>query len=242
MAPNASDILLDVKSLTGGYGDLPVLHDVSLHVKAREFVAVIGTNTAWKSTLLRAISGLLPRRAGQIVFDGKDISRLEAHQITALGIAHVPEGRHVFVDMTVEENLFMGAYARRDPRGARDSLDKVYALFPRLKERRNQLAGSMSGGEQQMVAVGRGMMLEPKLLILDEPSLGLAPMVVEEMHSRFQEIHKSGVTVLLVEQNISLALHCAERAYVMSSGQIEFEGTASELLHDERIRRAYLGV
>jgi ABC-type branched-chain amino acid transport systems, ATPase component len=234
--------LLEVRNLTGGYGELSVLHDVSLQVGAREFVAVIGANTAGKSTLLRAISGLLPRLTGQIFFEGVEISKLEAHQIAALGIAHVPEGRHVFVDMTVEENLFMGAYARRDPNGAKASLEKVYTLFPRLKERRGQLAGSMSGGEQQMVAVGRGMMLEPKLLILDEPSLGLAPLVVEEMHSRFMEIHKSGVTVLLVEQNVSLALHSAERAYVMSSGRIEVEGAASELLHDERIRRAYLGV
>lgn len=242
METNASDILLDVRNLTGGYGELPVLHDITLQVKKQEFVAVIGANTAGKSTLLRAISGLLPQFSGQIFFDGIEISKRQAHQIATMGIAHVPEGRHVFVDMTVEENLFMGAYARRDSKGARASLEKVYALFPRLKERRRQLAGSMSGGEQQMVAVGRGMMLEPKLLILDEPSLGLAPMVVEEMHGRFMDIHKSGVTVLLVEQNISLALHCAERAYVMSSGRIEFEGTASEILNDERIRLAYLGV
>lgn len=234
--------LLEISGLTGGYGALPMLHDVAISVAEQEFVAVIGANTAGKSTLLRAISGLLPRVSGTIRFAGQDLTRLQAHEIAALGIAHVPEGRHVFPDMTVEENLFMGAYARRDPAGAARVLENVYGLFPRLKERRTQLAGSMSGGEQQMVAVGRGMMLEPRLLILDEPSLGLAPLVVEEMHQRFLDIHKSGVTVLLVEQNVSLALHSAERAYVMSSGRIELEGPAQELLHDDRIRRAYLGI
>lgn len=234
--------LLEVQGLTGGYGALPVLNDLSLSVGLHEFVAVIGANTAGKSTLLRAVSGLLPRVSGKILFDGQDLTRLQAHEIAALGIAHVPEGRHVFPDMTVEENLMMGAYARRDPAGARRSLEHVYALFPRLKERHRQLAGSMSGGEQQMVAVGRGMMLEPKMLILDEPSLGLAPMVVEEMHQRFLDIHRSGVTVFLVEQNVSLALHSAQRAYVMAEGRIEIEGPAHDLLHDDRIRRAYLGI
>lgn len=234
--------LLEVKALTGGYGPLPVLHDVSLHVGLQEFVAVIGANTAGKSSLLRAISGLLPRVSGQILFDGQELTALQPHEIAALGIAHVPEGRHVFPEMSVEENLFMGAYARNDRAGAQRALERVYNLFPRLKERRSQLAGSMSGGEQQMVAVGRGMMLEPKLLVLDEPSLGLAPMVVEEMHQRFLDIHASGVTVLLVEQNVSLALHSAQRAYVLSSGRVEIEGEARALLDDDRIRRAYLGI
>lgn len=234
--------LLEISGVTGGYGALPVLHDVSISVAEQEFVAVIGANTAGKSTLLRAVSGLLPRVSGSIRFDGQELTQLQAHEIASLGIAHVPEGRHVFPDMTVEENLSMGAYARRNSAGAAQVLEKVYGLFPRLKERRTQLAGSMSGGEQQMVAVGRGMMLEPKLLILDEPSLGLAPLVVEEMHQRFLDIHRSGVTVLLVEQNVSLALHSAERAYVMASGRIELEGPAKDLLHDDRIRRAYLGI
>lgn len=234
--------LLEIRGVTGGYGPLPVLHDISLTVGSREFVAIIGANTAGKSSLLRAISGLLPRLSGQVLFEGTDLTRLPAYQIAALRIAHVPEGRHVFPEMTVEENLSMGAFARHDRAGTASSLERVYHLFPRLKERRSQLAGSMSGGEQQMVAVGRGMMLDPKLLILDEPSLGLAPLVVEEMHQRFLDIHQSGVTVLLVEQNVSLALHSAQRAYVMESGRIEIEGPAGELLHDERIRRAYLGI
>nr|WP_068298614.1 ABC transporter ATP-binding protein [Pararhodobacter sp. CCB-MM2] len=234
--------MLQVDGLTGGYGALPVLHDLSLQVGTREFVAVIGANTAGKSTLLRAISGLLPKVSGRILFEGQDLTAMPAHEIAGLGIAHVPEGRHVFPDMSVEENLLMGGYARKDPAGAKRTLEHVYTLFPRLRERRQQAAGSMSGGEQQMVAVGRGLMLEPKLLILDEPSLGLAPLVVEEMHQRFLDIHRAGVTVLLVEQNVSLALHSAERAYVMSSGRIELEGAARALLHDDRIRRAYLGI
>ncbi|MAB00762.1 MAG: branched-chain amino acid ABC transporter ATP-binding protein [Stappia sp.] len=239
---NGRDALLEIAGLTAGYGAQPVLHDVSLKVDRNEFVAVIGANTAGKSTLLRAISGLLPRCEGRIAFEGEDLTRLKAHEIAGLGIAHVPEGRHVFPEMTVEENLKMGAYSHANPAHAHHALERVYELFPRLRERRTQLAGSMSGGEQQMVAVGRGMMLDPKLLILDEPSLGLAPLVVEEMHQRFLDIHQSGVTVLLVEQNVSLALHSAERAYVMASGVIEIEGAAKDLLHDDRIRKAYLGI
>lgn len=242
VSANGSDTLLEVEGLTAGYGAQPVLHDVSLRVERNEFVAVIGANTAGKSTLLRAISGLLPRCEGRIAFEGKDLTRLKAHEIAGLAIAHVPEGRHVFPKMSVEENLRMGAYSHANPANAQLALERVYELFPRLKERRSQLAGSMSGGEQQMVAVGRGMMLEPKLLILDEPSLGLAPLVVEEMHQRFLDIHRSGVTVLLVEQNVSLALHSAQRAYVMASGAIEIEGAARDLLHDDRIRKAYLGI
>lgn len=237
-----TDVLLEIGELTAGYGAQPVLHGISLHVARNEFVAVIGANTAGKSTLLRAISGLLPQCRGRIAFEGRDLTRMKAHQIAGLGIAHVPEGRHVFPEMTVEENLRMGAFSHADKGAVQQALERVFELFPRLKERRMQYAGSMSGGEQQMVAVGRGMMLEPKLLILDEPSLGLAPMVVEEMHQRFLDIHRSGVTVLLVEQNVSLALHSAERAYVMASGAIEIEGSARELLHDDRIRKAYLGI
>ncbi len=234
--------LLTVENLSASYGAGWVLRGVSLEMSEREFVAVIGANTAGKSTLLRAISGLLSKVEGTIVFDGRDLRKTPAHKIPALGIAHVPEGRHVFSDMTVEENLITGAYARgrgHDPGG---TLAHVFELFPRLKERRNQIAGTLSGGEQQMVAVGRGLMLEPRLLILDEPSLGLAPMVVEEMHARFKEIHASGVSVLLVEQNVSLALHTAERAYVMQSGSIVMAGPAVELEADDRIRQAYLGI
>jgi branched-chain amino acid transport system ATP-binding protein len=238
---DAAEPLLSVEGLWASYGGAWVLRDVSLAMREREFLAVIGANTAGKSTLLRAISGLMPKVKGRVVFDGTDLATVPSYRIPELGIAHVPEGRHVFVDMTVEENLYAGAHSRRgaDPAG---TLERIFDLFPRLKERRNQIAGTLSGGEQQMVAVGRGLMLEPRLLILDEPSLGLAPMVVEEMHRRFHEIHASGVSVLLVEQNVSLALQSAERAYIMSSGEIEFEGVASELANDDRIRRAYLGI
>jgi branched-chain amino acid transport system ATP-binding protein len=233
--------LLEVEGLWAAYGDSWVLRDVSLSMREREFLAVIGANTAGKSTLLRAISGLMPRLRGRVIFDGVDLTGVPAHRIPALGIAHVPEGRHVFTDMTVEENLHSGAHSQRGASpGA--TLQRVFDLFPRLKERRNQIAGTLSGGEQQMVAVGRGLMLEPRLLMLDEPSLGLAPMVVEEMHRRFHEIHESGVSVLLVEQNVSLALRSAQRAYVMSSGQVEIDGIASDLARDDRIRQAYLGI
>lgn len=234
--------LLEIRGLTAGYGGAPVLRDVSLHMREREFLAIIGANTAGKSTLLKAISGLLPRTEGEIILNGVDLTSLPSHKVAELGVAHVPEGRHVFPDMTVEDNLLMGAYAHHDRAFGRRGLEHVYELFPRLKERRRQLAGSMSGGEQQMVAVGRGMMLEPRLLILDEPSLGLAPLVVKEMHERFLDIHRGGVSVLLVEQNVSLALHSAERAYVMASGRIEIEGPARQLLDDDRIRKAYLGI
>ncbi|MGY6632993.1 MAG: ABC transporter ATP-binding protein [Alkalilacustris sp.] len=233
--------LLEIAGLWAAYGEAWVLRDVSLVMRDREFLAIIGANTAGKSTLLRSISGLMPRLRGRIVLDGVDLTTVPAHRIPALGIAHVPEGRHVFTDMTVEENLHSGAHARRGV-SPEATLQRVFDLFPRLKERRNQIAGTLSGGEQQMVAVGRGLMLEPRLLILDEPSLGLAPMVVEEMHRRFHEIHESGVSVLLVEQNVSLALSSAQRAYVMSSGQIEMEGVAAALARDDRIRQAYLGI
>ncbi len=184
----------------------------------------------------------MPRMEGKIWFAGHDLTKRPAHTIPSLGIAHVPEGRHVFPDMTVEENLHAGAYARGRGHNLGPRLAYVFDLFPRLKERRNQFAGTLSGGEQQMLAVGRGLMLEPRLLILDEPSLGLAPIVVEEMHARLIDIHRSGVSVLLVEQNVSLALHSAERAYVMQSGAIIMEGPAAELEADDGIRKAYLGI
>ena len=234
--------LLEISGLSASYGQGEVLHGIDLRMGAREFLAIIGANTAGKSTLLRAISGLMPEVSGRIDFDGTDLTGLPANRIPALGIAHVPEGRHVFPMMTVEENLRMGAYALDDRKRADRAIEHVFALFPRLKERRRQLGGTLSGGEQQMVAVGRGLMLEPRLLILDEPSLGLAPMVVEEMHERLIEIHAEGVAILLVEQNVGLALDCADRAYVLASGRIELEGPARELARDDRIRQAYLGV
>ena len=205
--------LLSIKGLSAAYDGIGVLSNVSLDVPQGAFITVIGANTAGKSTLLRAISGLVPRVSGSILFDGQEILNLPAHNIPAFGVAHVPEGRHVFPDMTVEENLMLGAYLNRS--GGKEKLearsDEIYALFPRLHERKNQRAGTLSGGGQQMVALGRALMLKPRLLLLDEPSHGLAPKIVEELHQALVDIHKSGLTILLVEQNTRLALSVAER-------------------------------
>lgn len=235
--------LLQIQALTASYDRSPVLHDVSLTVPEGGFIAVVGANTAGKSTLLRCISGLLDKVSGRIVFDGQDILRLPPHRIPELGIAHVPEGRHVFPDMTVEENLYLGGYTRRqDSAALKRSCDQVYALFPRLLERRRQAAGTLSGGEQQMVAFGRALMLQPRLLLLDEPSHGLAPKIVEEMHQAMIDIHASGLTMLLVEQNTRLALSVAEHAYVLQSGAMVLSGASQALLEDSRVREAYLGL
>lgn len=235
--------LLRIQGLTASYDRSPVLHEVSLEVPEGGFTAVVGANTAGKSTLLRCISGMLDKVSGSIVFDGNEISRLPPHRIPELGIAHVPEGRHVFPEMTVEENLYLGGYVRRDQAAAlKRGCDKVYALFPRLLERRRQLAGTLSGGEQQMVAFGRALMLEPRLLLLDEPSHGLAPKIVEEMHQAMVDIHRGGLTILLVEQNTRLALSVAEQAYVLQSGTMVLSGPSGALLEDPRVRAAYLGL
>lgn len=235
--------LLNIEGLTARYDRNPVLEDVTLQVPNGGFVAVVGANTAGKSTLLRSISGLLGRTSGSIRFAGEEILKLPAHRVPALGIAHVPEGRHVFPDMTVEENLWLGGYTRRQQKSAlSDDCERVYALFPRLRERRNQAAGTLSGGEQQMVAFGRALMLRPRLLLLDEPSHGLAPKVVEEMHEAMVNIHRTGLTILLVEQNTRLALSVAQEAYVLQSGRVVLSGESSLLLNDERVREAYLGM
>ena len=237
-------ILLEISGLSAGYGEgPPALQDVSLTVKAGEAVAVVGANTAGKSTLLRAISRQLSWTQGRLVFDGTDLMPMRAHAVPALGIAHVPEGRRVFRDMTVEENLAVGAYLARDPDVAARRRNDIYALFPRLAERRTQRAGSLSGGEQQMVAVGRALMLGPRLLMLDEPSHGLAPLVVEEMYAAFRAIlGEQGLAVLLVEQNVAKALAFADRAYVLDKGAIVLSGPAGQLAQDAGVRRAYLGV
>lgn len=234
--------LLEVSGLVAGYGGPQVLHGVSLTVGPGEFVCVIGANTAGKSTLVRAISRLVPRASGAIRFDGHDLMRLRSHQVPALGIAHVPEGRQVFPEMSVEENLLLGAFTARSDPGLRERLDGVFALFPRLAERRGQLAGTLSGGEQQMVAVGRALMLRPKLLMLDEPSHGLAPKVVEEMHRAFLRIHRDGAAVLLIEQNTAMALEAASRGYVLERGAVVLQGSTAELRADPKVRAAYLGV
>ncbi|ADP19298.1 ABC transporter family protein 97 [Achromobacter xylosoxidans A8] len=235
--------LLQIQGLTAAYDRSPVLRDITLDVPAGGFIAVVGANTAGKSTLLRCISGLLDKVGGSVKFDGQEILRLAPHRIPELGIAHVPEGRHVFPEMTVEENLYLGGYTRRrDMAAVRRGCDRIYTLFPRLRERRRQQAGTLSGGEQQMVAFGRALMLEPRLLLLDEPSHGLAPKIVEEMHQAMVDIHRSGLTILLVEQNTRLALSVAEYAYVLQSGSLVLSGPSGELLEDSRVRAAYLGL
>jgi branched-chain amino acid transport system ATP-binding protein len=234
--------LLRVTNLHAGYGGGEVLHGISLEVAVGEFLCIIGANTAGKSTLLRAISRLVPRASGKIEFGGNDVLPLAAHEVPRLGIAHVPEGRHVFPDMSVEDNLLIGAFARRRDRDIKARLDEVFALFPRLRERGTQRGGSMSGGEQQMVAIGRALMLRPRLLMLDEPSHGLAPMVVEELHRTLVEIHARGTAILLVEQNSALALSLADRGIVLESGRVVLDGSADTLRNDPRIREAYLGI
>jgi branched-chain amino acid transport system ATP-binding protein len=236
--------LLSIKGLNAGYDGSWVLNNVSIDVPQGAFIAVIGANTAGKSTLLRTISGLIPHVSGSILLDGQELLKMPPHQIPALGVAHVPEGRHVFYDMTVEENLMLGAYRNRSGGQAQiDSrADEIYELFPRLHERKNQRAGTLSGGEQQMVALGRALMLKPRLLLLDEPSHGLAPKIVDELHKALVLIHKSGLTILLVEQNTRLALSVAEHAYVLQSGEMVLSGLSKDLLNDSRVREAYLGI
>ena len=242
MSSEALTPLLRVANLHAGYGGAEVLHGVSFELAAGDFLCLIGANTAGKSTLLRAISRLVPRVSGTIGFDGNDLMPLAAHEVPRRGIAHVPEGRHVFPDMSVEDNLLTGAFAHRRADDIKERLAEVFALFPRLAERRAQRGGSMSGGEQQMVAIGRALMLRPRLLMLDEPSHGLAPMVVEELHRTLTQIHGRGTAILLVEQNAGLALSLATHGIVLESGRVALTGSAQSLRNDPRIREAYLGV
>jgi branched-chain amino acid transport system ATP-binding protein len=233
--------LLSISGLHAGYGAMDVLHDVSIEVGAGEFVCVIGANTAGKSTLLRTISGLVAAR-GSIRFDGTELVGRPSHDIPALGIAHVPEGRHVFPEMTVEENVMLGAYAVRSASDLAARRDRVLTMFPRLRERLGQLAGTLSGGEQQMVAIGRALMLQPRLLLLDEPSHGLAPKIVDELHDTFLAVSRTGTSILLVEQNTTLALSVAGRGYVLESGRVVLSGTSAELSGNDAVRSAYLGL
>jgi len=237
-----SATLLEIRQLRAGYGDAEVLHGIDLSVSKGEFVCIIGANTAGKSTILRAISRLVPRSSGVMRFDTVDLMALAAHEIPALGIAHVPEGRQIFPEMTVEENLLLGAFTARKASDLPARIEDVFGLFPRLRERYGQLAGTLSGGEQQMVAVGRALMLRPKLLLLDEPSHGLAPKVVEEMHEAFKTIHSRGTSILLVEQNVELALEVATRGYVLEAGHVTLAETAAELHANPAVVAAYLGV
>ena len=233
--------MLSVENLNVYYGAIHALHDISFHVDTGEIVTLIGANGAGKTSILQSISALIPRRSGTITFDGKDLSHIPAHRLIAMGLTQVPEGRRVFATMTVMENLEMGAYTRRSRTEMQQDLDMVFAHFPRLKERMKQYAGTLSGGEQQMLAMGRALMSHPKLLMMDEPSMGLSPILVQEIFSIIQEINKSGTTVLLVEQNAHMALSIANRAYVLETGKIIKEGDADALLSDDDVRRAYLG-
>jgi branched-chain amino acid transport system ATP-binding protein len=232
--------LLSVSRLVAGYGGITALKGIDLEVNEGEIVTLIGSNGAGKSTTLRTISGLMRARAGSIQFRDRPIDRLPPHEIVARGVSHVPEGRGIFARLTVRDNLIMGAFQRKD-REIESDLERVYALFPRLKERVSQNGGTLSGGEQQMLAIGRAMMARPKMLLLDEPSMGLSPLLVETIFETVKSIQQQGATILLVEQNALMALDIADRAYVLESGLITLSGTGAALARDDSVRRAYLG-
>jgi branched-chain amino acid transport system ATP-binding protein len=234
--------MLEVQQLAIRYHQVPAVHDVSLTVKAGEIVALLGGNGSGKSSTLRALAGLKDAFAGRILFDSREITREPAHRRARSGLTLVPEGRRLFSRLSVEKNLDLGAYPRRDLHEIELALEKVFALFPVLKERRSQLAGTLSGGEQQMLAIGRGLMAHPKLLMLDEPSWGIAPKLVKKILDTIQAINASGITVLLVEQNVHRALAIAHRAYVIQTGRIVMEGTGKDLLFDSSLQKAYLGI
>jgi branched-chain amino acid transport system ATP-binding protein len=234
--------VLTLSAVSAGYGSVPAISDVSIAVGEGEAVGLLGANGAGKSTTLRTISGLVRPNSGTITFLGTNIASLPAYKITALGIAHVPEGRQVFPELTVKENLEVGAYIPSAKAVRARTLDLVFTIFPVLAERRKQLAGTMSGGEQQMLAVGRGLMLQPRLLMLDEPSLGLAPVVTDATFEKIQEIHAIGTAILLVEQNVSRALTLVQRAYVLESGKVIMQGTSAELANNKQVQAAYLGL
>ena len=233
--------MLKIDNIDVYYGAIHALKGISLEVKEGEIVTLIGANGAGKSTTLRTISGLLKPKTGSITFLGQDIAGVRAHEIVKKGISQVPEGRRVFAEMTVMENLDLGAFVRKDKAGIQQDLKHVFELFPRLEERKNQSAGTLSGGEQQMLAMGRALMSRPKLLLLDEPSMGLAPLLIKEIFNIIADINKSGTTVLLVEQNANMALSIANRAYVLETGRITLSGSAKELAASEDVRKAYLG-
>ncbi|MGN0173521.1 MAG: ABC transporter ATP-binding protein [Acutalibacteraceae bacterium] len=233
--------LLEVKDLEVYYGMINALKGVSFEVNEGEVVALIGANGAGKTTTLHTITGLLSAKSGSIIYDGKDITRVPPHKIVTMGMAHVPEGRRVFQELSVLENLKLGAYTRSDKKEIEETLKKVYEHFPRLEERKNQVAGTLSGGEQQMLAMGRAMMSNPKIVVMDEPSMGLSPLLVKEVFKIIEAMHNSGITVLLVEQNAKMALSIADRAYVLETGKIKLSGTGKELSESEEIKKAYLG-
>lgn len=233
--------MLKVENLHVYYGMIHALKGISFEVNEGEVITLIGANGAGKTTTLHTISGLITPKEGSITFEGRDITKTPAHKIVSLGMAHVPEGRRVFSQLTVYQNLKLGAYTRRDKKEIEDSLAKVYRRFPRLEERKNQIAGTLSGGEQQMLAMGRALMSHPKLIIMDEPSMGLSPILVNEIFDIIKAISESGTTVLLVEQNAKKALAIANRAYVLETGRIVLDGSSDVLMHDDSVRKAYLG-
>lgn len=234
--------LLEIENIHTYYGNIHALKGVSLTVEEAEIVSLIGGNGAGKSTTLNTISGITPPRVGKIRLAGEDLSEFKAHDIVSKGVVQVPEGRRVFSEMSVAENLQMGAFALEDNQKNAENLERVYTLFPRLKERRRQLGGTLSGGEQQMLAMGRALMAEPKVLLLDEPSMGLAPVLVDSIFDTIQELNEAGTTILLVEQNARVALQIADRGYVLETGEIVLSGSAEELRTDESVQKAYLGI
>ena len=233
--------LLEVQDIQVYYGMIQALKGVSFSVNEGEVIALIGANGAGKTTTLHTVTGLLRAKSGHIIYDGQDITKVPPHKIVTMGMAHVPEGRRVFANMTVLQNLKMGAFTRSDKNEIDATIEKVYKRFPRLKERQNQTAGTLSGGEQQMLAMGRALMAKPKLLLLDEPSMGLAPILVKEIFNIIEEINKAGTTVLLVEQNAKMALSIAHRAYVLETGKVVMSGTGEELAKSSDVQKAYLG-
>ncbi len=233
--------MLEIKDLRVSYGMIEAIKGISFEVKDGEIITLIGANGAGKTTTMHAISGLLKPVSGSILLDGKELTKIAPHKIVSLGLAQVPEGRRVFAEQTVEENLILGAYARKDKNALTEDLESVFSVFPRLRERRKQPSGTLSGGEQQMLAMGRALMAKPSILLLDEPSMGLSPLLVSEIFHIIEEINKKGTTILLVEQNAKRALAIADRAYVLETGRITLSGTGQELAADERVKSAYLG-
>ncbi len=233
--------MLEIKDLEVCYGMIRAIKGISFHVDEGEVIALIGANGAGKTTILHTITGLVPAKSGSVTFEGMDITKTPGHKIVSMGMAHVPEGRRIFAQLSVLQNLKMGAFTRKDKAEIEETLQSVYKRFPRLEERQNQLAGTLSGGEQQMLAMGRALMSHPKIILMDEPSMGLSPIFVNEIFDIIKEVSKSGTTVLLVEQNARKALTIADRAYVLETGNIALEGKASDLMNNDSIKKAYLG-
>lgn len=233
--------LLEVKGLEVYYGVIQALKGIDFEVNEGEIVTLIGANGAGKTTTMQSVIGLIPTKAGTVNFEGKDITHLHCHKIVSLGMSQVPEGRRIFQELTVYQNLLMGAYIQKDKKAIKEDIKKIYARFPRLEERKNQIAGTLSGGEQQMLAMGRALMSRPKLLMLDEPSMGLSPLLVDEVFTIIKDLNKEGTTVLLVEQNAGKSLAISDRAYVLENGRIVLSGTGEELLQSEEVKKAYLG-